>query len=152
MMMFQTGKCANLLRQIRVTPQKLYKDPEMRLYFLHRNISIRLSQMFSQIALLALASVASAAYSNGTKTEYGTTVVTITSCEENKCSETAVSTGLQIVYDVSTLYTTYCPLTTSESSTVPAANTTSASIETGAANKLAAGAAAIAGVAGVFLL
>ncbi|CCE83114.1 Piso0_003686 [Millerozyma farinosa CBS 7064] len=55
-----------------------------------------------------------------TKTEYGHTVVTITSCSENKCSETPVTTGLTTVTKDSTVYTTYCPLSTESSAPAPA--------------------------------
>ncbi|KAI3403262.2 CHT2 [Candida oxycetoniae] len=48
-----------------------------------------------------------------TVTDIGTTVVTITSCKENKCTEVPVTTGVVCVTDVSTVYTTYCPLTAS---------------------------------------
>jgi hypothetical protein len=45
-----------------------------------------------------------------------TTVITITSCSENKCSEVPVTTGVslitKVVSNVLTTYTTYCPLTT----------------------------------------
>ncbi|CCG21947.1 Cht2 GPI-linked chitinase [Candida orthopsilosis Co 90-125] len=67
-----------------------------------------------------------------------TTIVTITSCEANKCSEVPVTTGVVTVTDVNTVYTTYCPLPTTtsaaapapvapvESSSAPAAETTAA--------------------------
>ena len=44
----------------------------------------------------------------------GTTVVTITSCSEDKCTETPVTTGVTTICDETTSYTTYCPLTTEE--------------------------------------
>ncbi|RLV93034.1 Chitinase 2 [Spathaspora sp. JA1] len=46
-----------------------------------------------------------------TITDIHSTVVTITSCSENKCSATPVTTGYVVVTDVNTVYTTYCPLT-----------------------------------------
>ncbi|CAN3368710.1 cell wall protein Pga62p [Diutina catenulata] len=62
-------------------------------------------------AALAIATPALAQYSNGTVTDIHTTVVTITSCEDNKCNETPVTTGYQVVTEEHTVYTTYCPLT-----------------------------------------
>lgn len=47
-----------------------------------------------------------------TKTVESTTVITITSCSDNKCSKVPVTTGLTTVTDESTIYTTYCPLST----------------------------------------
>jgi hypothetical protein len=56
--------------------------------------------------------------STATETDIGTTVVTITSCDEDKCSETAVTTGVTVITStkegVETEYTTYCPLSTTE--------------------------------------
>lgn len=55
-----------------------------------------------------------------TKTEETTTVVTITSCDDNKCSIVPHTTGLTVVTitsnDLVTAYTTYCPLTGETSS------------------------------------
>lgn len=55
-----------------------------------------------------------------TKTEETTTVVTITSCDDNKCSIVPRTTGLTVVTitsnDMVTAYTTYCPLTGETSS------------------------------------
>ncbi|EGW32173.1 uncharacterized protein SPAPADRAFT_55693 [Spathaspora passalidarum NRRL Y-27907] len=53
----------------------------------------------------------SAIQSVQTVSDIHTTVITITSCSENKCSATPVTTGYVIVTDVNTVYTTYCPLT-----------------------------------------
>ncbi|KAI5956368.1 CHT2 [Candida jiufengensis] len=49
-----------------------------------------------------------------TVTDIKHTLVTITSCSENKCSKVAVETGVIVISDVHTVYTTYCPLTASE--------------------------------------
>ncbi|RCK65740.1 hypothetical protein Cantr_01467 [Candida viswanathii] len=52
-------------------------------------------------------------------TEYApsTSIVTVTKCSEDKCSESAVPTGVTktttVIAGVTTAYTTYCPLTTS---------------------------------------
>ncbi|CCH40878.1 hypothetical protein BN7_412 [Wickerhamomyces ciferrii] len=70
----------------------------------------------------AIAAVASAQYANVTSTaevySNQTTVITVTSCEENKCTEVPVTTGVTVVTstvdNVVTEYTTYCPLSTSE--------------------------------------
>merc|ERR1712080_12159 len=35
-------------------------------------------------------------------------------CEENKCTEVPVTTGLTTVTEVDTIYTTYCPLPSTE--------------------------------------
>ncbi|CDR47158.1 CYFA0S29e01046g1_1 [Cyberlindnera fabianii] len=76
-----------------------------------------------------VSSSAVAGYQNGTLAtstvtadEISTTLVTITSCSEGECSETAVTTGLTVVTTTSegvvTEYTTYCPLSSeTESST-----------------------------------
>lgn len=44
--------------------------------------------------------------------DVATTVVTITSCQNNKCDLNTVTTGLTVVTELDTIYTTYCPLTT----------------------------------------
>ncbi|SCU87770.1 LAME_0D11408g1_1 [Lachancea meyersii CBS 8951] len=54
-------------------------------------------------------------YENITSTEVtthpmSTTVITVTSCSEHKCFETPVTTGVTTIYEASTAYTTYCPL------------------------------------------
>lgn len=54
-----------------------------------------------------------------TATDIHTTIVTITSCDDNKCTVVPVTTGVLTVSEVDTVYTTYCPLpTTTETSTV----------------------------------
>lgn len=45
-----------------------------------------------------------------TQTNIATTIITVTSCSDNKCSAVAVETGLTTVYEVDTSYVTYCPL------------------------------------------
>ncbi|KAK6458898.1 putative endochitinase [Scheffersomyces xylosifermentans] len=52
----------------------------------------------------------SAAAGEVTVTDIHTTVVTITSCVEDKCHATAITTGYVVVTDLTTSYTTYCPL------------------------------------------
>lgn len=63
-----------------------------------------------------------------TETHASTTVVTITSCADNKCSKVPVTTGVTVVTttvnDKVTEYTTYCPLTSE--TTEPVAPTSSA--------------------------
>lgn len=130
---------------------------------------------FSQFAAAAaVASVASAAYSNVTSTaevfSNTTTVITITSCSHNLCSEVPVTTGVTVVTETIegtvTEYTTYCPLTghtvapTDVTSTVTAQSTSTVSngtvsspavpTFTGAAVKAVPAVAAVA--AGVALL
>ncbi|KAH3686966.1 hypothetical protein WICPIJ_002052, partial [Wickerhamomyces pijperi] len=55
--------------------------------------------------------------STATEDDVHTTVVTITSCHDNACSESAVTTGYKVVTTTEesevTSYTTYCPLTAS---------------------------------------
>lgn len=46
-----------------------------------------------------------------TVTATSATLVTVTSCFDNKCSETVVSTGFTVVTDHKTVYTTWCPET-----------------------------------------
>ncbi|KAH3686442.1 hypothetical protein WICPIJ_002622 [Wickerhamomyces pijperi] len=125
--------------------------------------SLNITMQFSNV--LALAAVATASYVNSTsyatENDVQTTVVTITSCHDNACSEVPVTTGLTVVTttidSTVTEYTTYCPLTTTEapaSSSVPSlpVNSTSHEISTfpGAAAKAVPAVAAIA--AGVALL
>ena len=51
-------------------------------------------------------------YSLTTETDVLTTVITITSCSDNKCSKVTETTGLTVVTENDTIYTTYCPLST----------------------------------------
>lgn len=63
-----------------------------------------------------------------TSTNLQTTVVTVTSCTDDQCSETPVTTAITVVPEEETVYTTYCPLTKSPS--IPADTlSTSADIE-----------------------
>ena len=89
-------------------------------------------QFSSAVVLSAVAGSALAAYSNSTATDIQTTVVTITSCEENKCHETEVTTGVTTVTEVETTYTTYCPLPTTEApkSSVASNSTTTPPVST----------------------
>ncbi|KAI5961674.1 CHT2 [Candida theae] len=59
-----------------------------------------------------------------TATKIQTTVVTITSCSENKCSAVPVTTGVLTISEVDTVYTTYCPLpsTQAPASSAPASS------------------------------
>lgn len=63
-----------------------------------------------------------------TETEYSTTVMTITSCADNKCHETVVpakeTVTTETVEGVETIYTTVCPL--SDETTAPAPTTEAA--------------------------
>lgn len=45
-----------------------------------------------------------------TETHKSQTVITVTSCSDDKCSTKPVTTGLTTVTDNETVYTTYCPL------------------------------------------
>ncbi|EGV61489.1 Flocculin type 3 repeat [Yamadazyma tenuis] len=67
----------------------------------------------SAIVAAAVAVPALGAYTNSTSTvtDIATTVVTITSCSENKCATSVATTGLTTVTENDTIYTTYCPLT-----------------------------------------
>ncbi|KAI5959417.1 PGA62 [Candida pseudojiufengensis] len=49
-----------------------------------------------------------------TKKDIESTTVTITSCHEDKCVTKPVVTGLTTVTEGTTVYTTYCPLTSTE--------------------------------------
>ncbi|CAK9441670.1 uncharacterized protein LODBEIA_P55380 [Lodderomyces beijingensis] len=51
-----------------------------------------------------------------------TTVLTITSCENNYCQIAPVTTGVQVVTDAGTVYTTYCPLPATSAATAAAAS------------------------------
>ncbi|KAK6857440.1 Cell wall adhesin EAP1, partial [Candida tropicalis] len=66
-----------------------------------------------------------------------TTVVPVTSCDETECSVTSKTTGVVTVSTGSTIYTTYCPLSSSVTIPVPPtteettpATTESTSVET----------------------
>ncbi|KAF7580920.1 Flocculin type 3 repeat family protein [Clavispora lusitaniae] len=65
-----------------------------------------------------------------TATNIHSTVVTVTSCSDHKCSATVVTTGVTTVTatvdGVETVYTTYCPLTGAETTETKAAETTGA--------------------------
>lgn len=67
-----------------------------------------------------------------TETDIATTVVTITSCSDNKCSKVPVTTGVTTVTGVDTIYTTYCPLTgkTTDSETSTTYSKTSTKLST----------------------
>ncbi|CCH45418.1 Histone-lysine N-methyltransferase [Wickerhamomyces ciferrii] len=56
-----------------------------------------------------------------TKEAQSSTVITITSCDEDKCTQVPVTTGVTVTLvtknDVVTSYTTYCPITTTETIT-----------------------------------
>ncbi|KAI5964561.1 hypothetical protein KGF57_001053 [Candida theae] len=67
---------------------------------------------YSKVAILSAVAGSAVASYNSTVTDIATTVVTITSCSENKCTEVPVTTGLTTVTDVDTIYTTFCPLST----------------------------------------
>ncbi|CUM56031.1 unnamed protein product [Debaryomyces tyrocola] len=56
--------------------------------------------------------------SEATVFEVSTTVVIVTSCESNKCSDISKTTGLTVVTEEHTSYTTYCPLPTESESIV----------------------------------
>lgn len=135
-------------------------------------------QFSKVLGFSAAVSVASAAYANVTSTaevySNQTTVITVTSCEENKCSEVPVTTGVTVITstidNVVTEYTTYCPLSTTKApapstsapentstetakvtSTVGNATTPAvSSFEAGAAKAVPAVAAIAAGVALLF--
>lgn len=123
---------------------------------------------FSTVATFAaVAAVASAQnITTATATENATTLVTITSCSEDKCHESVspalVSTATVTVNDVITEYTTWCPLTATteagvaKNTTVSPApkptNTQSHSEYTGAAAKaFPAAGALVAGAAALLL-
>ncbi|XBW36336.1 hypothetical protein QEN19_001916 [Hanseniaspora menglaensis] len=125
--------------------------------------------MFKQIAAVSGAvAFASAAYNaTSTVSENTTTLVTITSCEDNAChlttSAALVSIATVTIEGTVTEYTTYCPLTatTSANTTVvptvvpttsATKNSTVSSEYTGAAAKaLPAAGALIAGAAALLL-
>ncbi|KAG7664289.1 CHT2 [[Candida] subhashii] len=57
------------------------------------------------------AAASSSGESYVTISDIQTTVITITSCSENKCHITPVTTGYVYYTSIDTVYTTYCPLT-----------------------------------------
>lgn len=63
-------------------------------------------------ALTASYGNSSAVVATSTYTDLKTTVITVTSCHDNKCTAVPVTTGLTTVTIDNTVYTTYCPLTT----------------------------------------
>ena len=92
----------------------------------------------------AVVSTSAPIYSNttteapiATKTNIHTTVVTITSCSDNKCTKVPVTTGLTTVTDheLNTIYTTYCPLSDDSTATVSHLSTTLVTVTECADNK-----------------
>lgn len=85
--------------------------------------SISESTVSSDYSISSITS--SASYANGTLTDVvtnpSTTLVTITSCSEDKCSEVESTAQVTVVTSthngVVTTFTTYCPLTTTEQQT-----------------------------------
>ncbi|CUM53038.1 uncharacterized protein AC631_05699 [Debaryomyces fabryi] len=55
---------------------------------------------------------------DSTQVEFSTTVITVTSCQSNKCSDILKTTGVTFITEEHTSYTTYCPLPTESESTV----------------------------------
>lgn len=57
-----------------------------------------------------------------TKTNVDTTIITITSCSDNKCETKPITTGVTVVTSTvkgkETIYTTYCPITSLEQSSI----------------------------------
>ena len=59
-----------------------------------------------------------------TETKISTAIVTITSCSNNKCHEETKTTGIKVYTSEETIYTTYCPLSsTSETTNVVSVET-----------------------------
>ncbi|KGU30025.1 hypothetical protein MGK_03489 [Candida albicans P57055] len=76
----------------------------------------------------ATASVATSVATSGTpqetETKISTAIVTITSCSNNKCHEQTKTTGIKVYTSEETVYTTYCPLSsTSEQKTTNSVET-----------------------------
>lgn len=72
---------------------------------------------------------------SSTKTEDNiTTIITITSCSDNKCSEITATTGVTVVTStkdgIATTYTTYCPLLSESNSSSKAEANTKAETDT----------------------
>lgn len=74
----------------------------------------------------------SAPYTNGsmtaTKTNIETTLVTITSCADNKCSLVTKETGLTTITNLYTSFVTYCPLSGETTTTVAPATVAPATV------------------------
>ncbi|CAK7902471.1 chitinase 2 [[Candida] anglica] len=70
-----------------------------------------------------------------TATDIQTTVITITSCSDHKCTKVPVTTGLTTVTENETIYTTYCPLSTDSIVTETDASTTVVTITSCEDNK-----------------
>ncbi|KAL1577273.1 Hyphal wall protein [Candida albicans] len=58
----------------------------------------------------ASTSVATSGTPQETETKISTAIVTITSCSNNKCHEQTKTTGIKVYTSEETVYTTYCPL------------------------------------------
>lgn len=58
----------------------------------------------------SLVTIAKSSHTAGKSTEIHTTVITITSCSDERCTKVPVTTGLTTVTKDETSYTTYCPL------------------------------------------
>lgn len=83
--------------------------------------SIKSSSTYTTIAAVTYVSSTEVATSSesslepvvSTKSEVHTTIITITSCEDNSCTEVVHTTGLTTVTEETTIYTTYCSFPTS---------------------------------------
>lgn len=103
------------------------------IHYKHQNLlpTMKISTAsISALTLLLSTSVAALNFSNATTStdvvyvsDIGTTIVTITSCEEHRCSLSAVTTGITTITktyeDITTQYTTFCPLTSTSSNIIP---------------------------------
>lgn len=58
------------------------------------------------------------------------TTITITSCSDNVCTESAVETGLTTVTEQNTIYTTYCPISTANKASTSTAKSSDAAAMT----------------------
>ncbi|KAH3672514.1 hypothetical protein WICPIJ_010042 [Wickerhamomyces pijperi] len=92
-----------------------------------------------QFTLTATATHPGASTSTATEVEPSTTVITITSCSDNKCHETPVTTGVTVVTttigSTETIYTTYCPLSSTSTATEVEPSTTVVTITSCSDNK-----------------
>lgn len=90
--------------------------------------STRIVAADSKISSMPLSASETLSVLGETVTNPHTTVLTITTCSDNKCQATSVTTGLTVVTTtvdgVKTVYTTFCPLTSQTESTAIAAKST----------------------------
>ena len=74
--------------------------------------AVPISKTETSSPLVITSSAAAAVTEESTETEVLTTVITVTSCSDNKCASTVFTSGYSVYTVDETAYTTYFPVTT----------------------------------------